>query len=365
MSEMIRSPQPLCARRRLFKRKKLRHKLREYLGPRTGLRDRKERQRPISSRFSKTILGDHADAVPRHIAIYAHYNPQGGISEMVIRQLEAIREAGFEIIMVSMSQIESEKDLEAACPLVRSIVVRKSFGRDFGAWHDIVQSNLDLMGAAEEILLINDSLLGPFAPLAPLIDSMRQSGEGLFGLTDSPDQEPHLQSYFLLFRGKTAISAILNFMDALKLSFDKNTMIQRGELGLARFFAARNIPMRALYPFDEVERKALEVDIYLESLLACYPSLWDRELSKDQFGDSFDIARSNRLLVRSRLLGLALNPTHYYWRVLIKEFGFPFIKTNLITENEARIPDIVDWPEVIPHGGPVGRLVVERHLSIA
>jgi hypothetical protein len=366
MSEMIRSPQTLCAKRRLPKRKKLRHKLRDYLGPRTELRDRKERNRPISSRFSKTILGDQADAAPRQIAIYAHYNPHSRITEMVLKQLEVIREAGFEIMLVSMSPIESEEDQEAVRPLVHSIVVRKSFGRDFGAWHDIIQSHPHLMSVAEEILLINDSLLGPFGPLAPLIDSMRQSGEGLFGLTDSPDQEPHLQSYFLLFRGQAAINTLLNFMSELRLSFHKRTMIQRGELGLARYFASKNIPMRALYPFDKVEEKALQVNMYMEALLACYPGLVETGESAQlpTLGKAFDIPRYNRMRIQFNLLGLALNPTHYYWRVLIREFGFPFIKTNLITENEARIPDIADWPEVIPHGGPVGRLVVERHLGI-
>lgn len=364
MNKLIRPPQPLCAKRILFQRRKLRHKLRKYFGPRTRLRDRLERRRPISTRILKSITGVRADAAPRHIAIYAHYNPQACISAMVLKQLETIRAAGFEIMLVSMSQIERQEDLAALRPLVRSIVVRKSFGRDFGAWHDIIQSNLALMRGAEEILLVNDSLLGPFTPIDPLFESMRQGGDGVFGLTDSPDIEPHLQSYFLLFTGQIAISALLDFMDCLQLSFDKTTMIQRGELGLARFLAARNVPMNALYPFDEVEEKARDVDMYLETLLACYPSLRGQYVTTDSLGADFDAVRSNRLQIKFHLLGLALNPTHYYWRVLIKEFGFPFIKTNLITENAARIPDIADWPDVIPHDGPVGRHEAEQHLGI-
>lgn len=365
MSSVSLSPQPLCAQRKMRIRQKLLLRIKVFFAGLNSPRDYFWRLRPISSRLSKTTLFDSVEHAQRSIAIYAHFNSHSRVSEMVLKQLQEIHSAGFETILVSMSPIESKDELEKLRPLVRKVVIRKSFGRDFGAWHDIIQTNQSLIRGAKEILLVNDSLLGPFRSMAPLFNSMRLSGDGLFGLTDSPDYHPHLQSYFLLFRGRSSIDTLLQFMSRLKLSFNKTSMIQRGELGLARFFAANKIPMRALFPYDEIREKAVQENEYLETILACLPNLMDpSDLSYSVLGAEFKMSRFVRMRIKFKLLGVALNPTHFYWRVLINEFGYPFIKANLVVENEARIPDITSWRDVIPQDGPVGSMIVERHLGI-
>lgn len=53
MTDLICLPHPLCSKRRLHKRKKLKVKLSDFFGPLTGLSDHKERRRPITSRIGQ------------------------------------------------------------------------------------------------------------------------------------------------------------------------------------------------------------------------------------------------------------------------------------------------------------------------
>lgn len=353
-------PQPLCSarsqpRRRQKKLKFLRgFKLRE-------IADLRERRVPASGRILSSFPGKVETQNPRQIAIYAHYNSRGRISAMVLAQLEILRDEGFDTLFVSMSDIGDPILRAMVEPLVRSMAVRKSFGRDFGAWHDMAMIHKTLLQGADEVLLINDSMLGPILPLSPIFDGMRAKGEGLFGLTDSPDQQPHLQSYFLLFRGRTTITAMNDFFQNLKLSFHKETMIRRGEISLSSFMKTHGIPLWASFPFNELEAKVISDKRYLQPLLACYDTLLPEQVHP--IGIEIDDAVFWRMRIKVALMRLALNPTHFYWRALIEVFRFPYIKTNLLTENPACIPDLTDWHDLIPKGAQVTATMIMDHLN--
>jgi lipopolysaccharide biosynthesis protein len=79
---------------------------------------------------------------------------------------------------------------------------RANVGRDFGAWRDAAAIALQRFGTPQELLLTNDSVLGPFLPLAPLVDAWRAGGDGFLGLTESLGGGAHLQSYVAWSRGK-------------------------------------------------------------------------------------------------------------------------------------------------------------------
>ena len=68
--------------------------------------------------------------------------------------------------------------------LCRAVVVRTSFGRDFGAWRDVLSTGLVRRDQVQELLLVNDSVLGPIRPVEPLFERMRRA-EGLWGLVNS------------------------------------------------------------------------------------------------------------------------------------------------------------------------------------
>ncbi|MCW0982268.1 hypothetical protein OK142_15705 [Agrobacterium sp. BT-220-3] len=304
------------------------------------------------------------------IAIYAHFNPAGTISRMVVEQLRALSSEGFDIIFVTMSPIPEDK-VELIESFINIGFERRSFGRDIGAWKDAWLRCREELMAAPEILLTNDSVLGPVRPFAPIMAALRSVEEGVLGLTDSPDHVPHLQSYFLLFRGKGAISCLDAFFEQLYCSFRKKIMIERGELALSTFIAGKRIPLYTLFSYEELESAHLNSRDHLRGLLASMPLLL-KEFSKNEEKLLFDDAGLDsggrfswiRMRMKARLWSAALNPTHYFWRHLILAYNFPFIKTELVTLNPSYVYDAADWRDVIGEDSPVTLEELEEHISL-
>ncbi|MGL4288910.1 MAG: hypothetical protein ACRCVA_21345, partial [Phreatobacter sp.] len=59
-----------------------------------------------------------------------------------------------------------------------------------------------------------------------------------------------------------------------------------------------------------------------------------------------------------------LNPSHQLASVLIKTFKFPFIKTELVIRNPARMPFAPDWRYCIDSESPCTVEMIERHIAI-
>lgn len=296
------------------------------------------------------------------VALYAHYNPLGRVSPMVLAQLEMLRQNGFATVLISMSPIDEASDLEALRPLVVQVLLRPSFGRDFGAWKAAWTANRKWLLEASEILLINDTLLGPLFPMEPVFSVLRGAGEGVSGLTDSPDGVPHLQSYFLLFRGKRSIAALDGFWRLLRLSAHKRTMIERGELGLSRYLGSASIPLFALFSYTALEDALLADPEAMEALLLTYPLIPLAELPApgSAFGQWSRVAARLDQILSSTVL----NPTHYFYRILVQQLGFPFIKTELLLQNPARLGGLRGWKNLVPPDAPVSVDTLQTHLTM-
>ena len=157
----------------------------------------------------------------RSLALYLHWSPDGRISRMVRRQVRLWREMGFACVFITNASPPTADWAAIATDSVLRIR-RANVGRDFGAWRDAAAIALQRFGTPQELLLTNDSVLGPFLPLPPLVNAWRAGGDGFFGLTESLGGAAHLgggahlQSYALLGRGERAITEILGHLADLK-----------------------------------------------------------------------------------------------------------------------------------------------------
>lgn len=305
------------------------------------------------NRIRQIFEGECTSSPDNPVAIYAHYTRSGRVTPMVFQQIKSYRDLGFTVVFVTMCERLNQNDLERLRSLCFAVATRRSFGRDFGAWADMWPYVKQWFPRSKESLLVNDSVLGPVRPLAPIVGSMR-AHTGVIGLTESIAHFPHIQSYFLLIRGDEANESLGQFLSQLQLSASKKTMIVRGELGLARFMASRGIPMRAAFPYEAVETFALRDSVCLDALRVCFPGL----VVTSNTVSEYDLFR-----LRKTMFDTTVNPTHHMWRCLIKHFGFPFIKTELLLQNPSKIPDICDWHEVIGLGSPVPISEIEAHLA--
>jgi hypothetical protein len=284
------------------------------------------------------------------VALYVHYSATGQVSDMVRHQLRLLRQFGFAIVFISMAARIPEDDWQAARDLCGLVVHRQNFGRDFGAWHDMMPEVRRRWPHPDELMLANDSVLGPIHPMAPVMETMRAAGDGLFGLTESLQGGPHLQSYFLLARGTAAASDLMGFLQTLYVSHSKWLLVQMGEIRLARWMRQRGHPVAAVFGYDRLIQAAVADPEERQRLTGSSAKLRDLgQLPDDQAAEL--------------LHEWPLNPTQHLWHVLATKFGDPFVKTELVLRNPGRLPGVEAWPAVVPPDSPCPLPVLQAHLK--
>jgi hypothetical protein len=236
-------------------------------------------------------------------------------------------------VFITNSEVVEEQGWHNAAQHCWKLIRRQNFGYDFGGWRDAVALLLAGLPSPEELLLVNDSVLGPIYPLAPLLDHARAQGAGVVGLTESRQGGVHLQSYFLLILGQAATSDAIAFLARIRLSTAKWLMVQRGEFGLTRFLVRRGHRVAALFGYARVVEALLKCDSERHYLAALAPRLAQHINAPES--------------LRALLLQWPLNPTMHMWRGLPRCLGFPFIKAQLLRHNPGRLPGVADWPALM------------------
>ena len=102
-------------------------------------------------------------------------------------------------VLVSTAEGGSPLDWVDGRPSGVTVLRRPNLGYDFGSW----ATALDLLPAirrAPHVLLVNDSLVGPFAPIDHLLDRFHRSHADVWAHDRHEQLGHHLQSYCLGFR---------------------------------------------------------------------------------------------------------------------------------------------------------------------
>lgn len=285
----------------------------------------------------RRFAGKDPVAGSQRVAIYAHYDSVGAVHGYHLDALRALRSAGFRITLVSNAERFGPAAAARVAPLVREVLVRRNLGHDFGAWREGLRALGDL-DDCRQLVLCNDSVYGPFAPLEALLAKADPATADVWGMTEGRNHGPHLQSWFLLFHpnafGHPAFDA---FWREMPLSSNKFAVIEAGELALSRKLRAAGLRLGALFPYAEA--------------LRCFRAHADSERPQQQ------------AMLRALERGRALNPTHHFWRPLIAELGLPFIKRELLALNPAGLDDICAWEEVVAARFGIEPVAARRHLA--
>jgi hypothetical protein len=291
-----------------------------------------DRLRPLRGEIRRIDSGV-APTGSGSLALYLHWSPSGRVSEMVLWQLDAWRAEGFDLVFVSNAS-PPENDWAKLAERCVLRIARDNIGRDFGAWRDALAIATERLGPPRELLLANDSVLGPIRPLAPVVATLRSGGDGLFGLTESRGGGPHLQSYVLLARGDASLAEVGRHLAACIPSRSKWRLVQRGEIGLTRRMLQTGHRVAALFGHDRVGEVLDPAMLHAFGPRFAEPGAYDR---------------------------YPLNPTHHLWRVLVEGLGFPYLKTELVLRNPGKLADVEAWPEVVP---PAELPMLRAHLDL-
>lgn len=228
----------------------------------------------------------YSDCLPlsgRKLVCFAHYDPQGIIDSSVVSYVKALAAEGFTLVFISTAQGLKKDAVQDILPYSARILLRQNFGLDFASWDAALKRYPDIY-QAESLLLVNDSawLTGS---LAPVFAQMSDVPCDFWGMLESHERRPHLQSNFLYFR-KSALShpAFHRFWKSFRPVREKNLVIRRYESTLTLRLALAGLRAGAFVPahwLPDKGRKNPSLSHALELLPLLGVPLLKRQLLRD------------------------------------------------------------------------------------
>lgn len=219
-----------------------------------------------------------ADGADR-VALIAHFDPAGRVSYSTRRMVEALSREGFTCVLVTSSPVPPRST-------PATTVIRPNVGYDFGSW----ATALSLLPRARqhaEVLLTNDSIVGPFASLERA--TARPADADVWAITSTTQIRPHLQSYWLQFRpGVLSSPPLVRFFGSIRDYENKVAIVRHHEIGLSEAVGRAGLASRVLAPSGDL-----------------------------------GVGRTN--------------PTLAAWQELLRR-GFPFVKRSLLRDLRVRVP---------------------------
>jgi lipopolysaccharide biosynthesis protein len=224
--------------------------------------------------------------------VLAHWDPHGKVGRSSRELLHGLSAAGYQTIVVSAAPSDADLTWPDGRPGGVVVLRRPNLGYDFGSWATAL-GRFPEIRTVPAVLLVNDSLVGPFAPIDHLLDRFHRTRADVWAMTDTLQLGHHLQSYVLGFRGGCLERpALRRFWDRIRVEPSRDEVIRHSELGLSRL----------------LRRERLTTEVAIEG--------W-RVVDGDD------------------------NPTIIGWRRLL-DLGFPFVKRQLLRE-----------PDICPDGASV------------
>ncbi len=169
-------------------------------------------------------------------AVVAHFDVSRKLAHHVRLMLEELLSVCSQVVLVSTTGVDYESSLWISRHPALKLVVRENVGYDFMSYREGIRHLGDVEElAGTELLICNDSFVGPVVPLATMLDQMDGSPDDFWGMTLSHELSMHVQSYFMYFRSSaTATPAFQNFWRDMVVISDREEVIRRYELGLSR-----------------------------------------------------------------------------------------------------------------------------------
>ena len=279
----------------------------------------------------------------RRLAIVASHTDGGRIFHYHRLLLDDLRAQGMATVLVRNGGDHVERFVGATRDLADLVIIRDNTGMDFSAWVSALALVEIKLGALDELVFMNDSVVGPLFPLQEAMTKMAASPCDFWGMTDSWQFGYHLQSYFLCFKRSALLSdALGEFLRSYPHPTSKDAIIRCGEIGLSRALVEAGLRPGVYCPYEPVAAR------WLQSLPARLDQLRHAPESAAGISGFAERATAHLAAVSAYLrTGQPVNATHFFWDTLIREFRFPFLKKELVLRNPMCIPNLGDISELL------------------
>jgi lipopolysaccharide biosynthesis protein len=253
--------------------------------------------------------------------VLAHFDPQGQVDDYVVSSLHEYRRVADLLVLVTASARDAPPEVRR---LVDRFIARPNVGYDFCSWREGIESIGSLSGI-DELICANDSVYGPTGLLAPVLADRRVADADAWGMclslqgtvTRNHRAAPHLQSWFMAFRGPVLrSSAFREFWGGVVPLQRKQDVVDRYEIGLSERLQEAGFRISAIHDVRKAPR------------LGCteaWPMIsWRSPL------------RSFRMLRRGLRRPATLNPAEARPLSMLRD-GVPFLKSSVFRVNHYRL----------------------------
>lgn len=287
--------------------------------------------------IKKEIKGDVPENSKERLCIFAHYDKYERIDDYVVYCIQKLYEIGCEIVMVSTSTSLLPGEIEKIKDFCSKIIIRKNIGIDFGSWK-VGLSQIKDISSYKEVIFVNDSIYGPFFDLSKIFKKMEESGADIWGITDSWQHRYHIQSYFMVFNKRMVNSDFFrDFWREVRYFKNKNLIIKEYEIGLSQK------AIQSGYKIDSYCKYKEAINFMIKNCQNEFPYI--------QYITS----------LKTKLV--TYNPSHFLWDILIKYFGCPFLKIELLRDNPVKISNLHEMQTVLKTAAPDYKLdMIINHL---
>lgn len=182
----------------------------------------------------------------------AHYDPDGQLAPHARRNAAALRAVCDRVLLVTTATLTAAA--RAAVPAGVELIERDNEGYDFFSWKVGIAA-LDLSGV-DQLITCNDSYVGPLVPYDAVLRAMAGVPVDFWGITRTDRREPHIQSYFVRYRGWVVRSAAFRrFWTAMVPISDRLQVIKLYELGLSRGLLEAGFGMGSYFVENAADRR--------------------------------------------------------------------------------------------------------------
>jgi lipopolysaccharide biosynthesis protein len=290
--------------------------------------------------FRKSVLASYPGAAEssKSVAIFSHYDRNGRVRGYVRHHLKQIRAAGFDIIFVTNGGILLPESIEWLRKECRLIVWRRNLGFDFGGYKEGIAA-IPNLGDLDSLLLVNDSVYGPFHDLGSVINKMSFDEADAWGITDSWERRYHLQSFFILL-GPVALAhpGFTRFWRDVRNVRSKYWVVRKYEIGLSRRLVLSGLRCKALCP-ARFPAQSLIREVRQQRILDVSPT------------ESPTLSNHERhymeMIFNVVGRGRPINASHFFWEYLVSSMGCPFLKRDLLRRNPGNVPFLTEWERVV------------------
>jgi len=247
-------------------------------------------EQPLFSRHTIYEKEYNHEPKSRSCFIFCHFDAPGELSKSVQHYLNALSKIG-DIIFVSNAPALSENAiaLDFLNKICMCVYIRDNDSYDFGCWAFGITRNLSqIRSHYDNLVCCNDSCIGPFSDLQPILNDFIRANVDVGGLTANKDRGLHLQSYFIFYSKNIIDSSLfLDFWLNIRSWSNKDDIINHYEVSWLRVLILSDFNVSVYFSeyFDAYNNTVMKP---LELLQAGFPFIKREVIEKNPFKINID-----------------------------------------------------------------------------